>query len=525
MNAKQRLRAFWKGAFYTSASLAIVNRRLVRALIDRDNLDISVGTDPLSPEALPPEFRVLAERTAFGPNEADVTVLHEWPPRFAAPSSTRYVHVQPWEYGSMPVAWFEALHDDCDEIWVHSEYNRAAYVEAGIDRDRIAVIPHGFDPRVFNPEGPKMAVTDTRFRFLFVGGTIPRKGIDVLVNAYTSAFGPHDNVSLVIKDADASFYRNQTRSQELRTLAARRDVPRIEYIDRTVPDEAMAQIFRGCDCFVLPYRGEGFGLPVLEAMACGLAPIVTFGGATDDIVDSEVGWRIPSTRVELDPAVVPFPTVTPPWILEPDQDALQTLLRHAYDNRDEVRSRGRAAAERVRGTWTWEQAARTVEERARAIVQRDAVAPRRRHTRYADSSNYAESIFDSSELGGIAVELFRRLGIVSPFFVETDHQSSALASALERGFAWKGITLNNCALETICEEIADRGAPEELDFLSVHGATAKRFLTALSRYRPRVVTCVTETDFDGYVCVAKGLFVRDDLAARAGFDQLVPAQS
>ncbi len=287
LNAKQRLRVYWKGAFYTSASLAIVNRRLVRALIERGNVDISIGTDPLANgSTVAPEFRALSERTTFGADEADVTVLHEWPPRFAAPSSTRYVHVQPWEYGSMPTAWFEALHDDCDEIWVHSEYNRAAYIEAGIDPARIAVIPHGFDPRIFNPDGPKMAVADDRFRFLFVGGTVPRKGIDVLVNAYTAAFGPYDNVSLVIKDADASFYRNQTRSQELRALAARRDIPRIEYIDQTVPDEAMAQIFRGCDTFVLPYRGEGFGLPVLEAMACGLAPIVTFGGATDDLVDT-----------------------------------------------------------------------------------------------------------------------------------------------------------------------------------------------------------------------------------------------
>lgn len=517
MNATQRLRVYWKGAFYTSASLAIVNRRLVRALVERGNIDISIGTDPLAKEVLSPEFRVLSERTTFGADEADVTVLHEWPPRFAAPPSTRYVHVQPWEYGSMPTAWFDALHDDCDEIWVHSEYNRAAYIEAGIAPSRVAVIPHGFDPAIFNPDGPKMAVADDRFRFLFVGGTIPRKGIDVLINAYTSAFRPYDNVSLVIKDADASFYRNQTRSQELRALAARRDVPRIEYIDQTVPDDAMAQIFRGCDSFVLPYRGEGFGLPVLEAMACGLAPIVTFGGATDDLVDAQVGWRIPSTRVELDPAVVPFPTVTPPWILEPDQEALQMLLRNVFEHREEARSRGAAAARRTRDIWTWDRAAQRVEERLHAIVQLDAIVPRRRHLRYADTSTHAEPIFGSSELGGITVELFRRLGTVDHFFVETAHQDSSLASVLERGFAWKGITLNKSAPETICEEIVDRGAPPELDLLSLHSENAQAMFTALGTYRARVVACTTENNFSGYVCVAKGLFVREDLAARAGF--------
>ncbi len=520
----KRLRVYWKGAFYTSASLAIVNRRLVRALIERGNVDVSIGTDPLANEVLPLQFRALSERTSFGADEADVTVLHEWPPRFAAPSSTRYVHVQPWEYGSMPTEWFDALHDDCDEIWVHSEYNRAAYIEAGISPARIAVIPHGFDPLIFNPDGPKMAVADDRFRFLFVGGTVPRKGIDVLVNAYTTAFRPYDNVSLVIKDADASFYRNQTRSQELRALAARRDIPRIEYIDQTVPDEAMAQIFRGCDTFVLPYRGEGFGLPVLEAMACGLAPIVTFGGATDDLVDTEVGWRIPSLRVELDPAVVPFPTITPPWILEPDQEALQTLLRNVYEHRDEARSRGAAAARRTRDTWTWDRAAQKVEERLHAIMQLDALTPRRRHIRYADTSKHAEPIFGSSDLGGITVELFRRLGTVGQFFVETARQDSSLASVLERGFAWKGITLHNSAPETICDEIADRGAPPELDLLSLHSENAQVLFTALGTYRARVVACTTETGFSGYVCVANGLFVRKDLATRAGFQLSSEAQ-
>jgi hypothetical protein len=158
-------------------------------------------------------------------------------------------------------------------------------------------------------------------------------------------------------------------------------------------------------------------------------------------------------------------------------------------------------------------------------MQRDAVVSRRRHIRYADSSNYAESIFNSSELGGIAVELFRRLGTAGPFFVETGHRSSSLASALERGFAWKGITLNDSAPETIRGELAERGAPVELDFLSVYGENAQRFLAALRSYRPRVVTCMTETVFDGYVCVATGLFVREDLALRAGFEQPVTAQS
>ena len=191
-------RVYWRGPFFTGSSIAIVNRRLAGALLARGKVDLSFGTDPLVASSLPPEFRAFAERTRFGAESADVTVLHEWPPRFAVPAQARYVHVQPWEFGSMPASWFEALHDDCDEIWVHSTYNRDAYLDAGIDPARVAVIPHGVDHAVFNRDVPRPDTGDTRFRFLFVGGTIPRKGIDVLVNAYMQAFGPSDDVALLI---------------------------------------------------------------------------------------------------------------------------------------------------------------------------------------------------------------------------------------------------------------------------------------------------------------------------------------
>lgn len=520
MTSDRKLRVFWRGPFFTNSSLAVVNRRLVDALIARGNIEISIATDPLPAAVLPPPFRRVAKHTGFGADEADVVVLHEWPPRFSAPATSRYVHIQPWEYGSMPTAWFEALHDDCDDIWVHSIYNRDAYIEAGMDPDRIAVVPHGVDVQMFNPDGPKMAVDDERFRFLFVGATIPRKGIDVLVNAYTAAFRPGDHVALMIKDADSNAYRNQTRTQELRELTARRDLPRIEYVQQTVPDEGMAQMYRGSHCFVLPYRGEGFGIPVIEAMACGLPPIVTTGGATDDVVDDGVGWRIPSTRTAVDPAVVPFPTMTPPWTLEPDTDALASLMRNAYERRDDVRARGQRAAQRIRSEWTWDRAAETVELRLDCVAGRDPVRAVRRHLRYSDASSYMERIFGSTELDGVVLEVFRRLGTIGPYYVELTGDRFTVAPALVKGVSWPGISTRHLSGEAL---------PDELDFLSLDSDNAAGAFEPLRRYQPRVVACARTTAFDdGYVCIARskvgdGLFVRNDLVARVGFTAEVTA--
>lgn len=504
-----RLRIDWFGPFYTNSSIAVVNRRLVGALIARGNVDVGVGSDPLPPQSLPPEFRIFAETGMHG-KEADVAVVHEYPPRFAAPRNARYVHVQPWEFGSMPREWFDALHDDCDDVWTHSTFNRDVYVADGIDPSRVAIIPHGVDRSIFNPDGPKMQIAPAGFRFLFVGGTIKRKGIDALLNAYVKAFSRAEDVALTIKDAHTeTLYRGQTLRDEILALSARSDVARIEYTDAVFPDAAMAQLVRAADCLVLSYRGEGFGLPVLEAMACAKPVIVSGGGATDDFVDAEVGWRIPSVRTPL-PRGTPAETVREAWALEPDIDRLATAMREAYENRVLTRRRGQAAAARA-SLWTWERAAEIAERRLLAIVERPAVAPKRRAERYEDPGTYAERIFGSGKLDGVLLELFRRIGVRRGTFAEATDGSFAVGPVLERGMAWRR------------EKMEDAGA--ELDLLSAASpATLNERRPPVLALRddslaavrlPRDYTVIARDGEGGAI-----LLVRNDLADRSGFRPL-----
>ena len=56
--------------------------------------------------------------------------------------------------------------------------------------------------------------------------------------------------------------------------------------------EELAGLYAACDCLVHPYRGEGFGLPIAEAMACGLPAIVTGYGAAMDFCDERTSYPI-----------------------------------------------------------------------------------------------------------------------------------------------------------------------------------------------------------------------------------------
>ena len=82
----------------------------------------------------------------------------------------------------------------------------------------------------------------------------------------------------------------------IRALQAKPGGARIAYITDDLTEQEMASLYAACDVLVHPYRGEGFGLPVIEAMACGLPVIVTAGGSTDDFATDEFAFRIPSVR-------------------------------------------------------------------------------------------------------------------------------------------------------------------------------------------------------------------------------------
>jgi glycosyltransferase involved in cell wall biosynthesis len=158
-----------------------------------------------------------------------------------------------------------------------------------VDFNKVQIIPNGIDPTLFKPFGDIYPLkTQKKFKFLYVGGTIYRKGFDILLKAYLASFKNDDEVCLVVKDMGTNtFYKGQTLEEQIKQVKNVPHTPEIEYITDELTDEQMASLYRACDVFVSTYRGEGFSLPTLEAMASGLSVIVTRGGSTDDFTTEE----------------------------------------------------------------------------------------------------------------------------------------------------------------------------------------------------------------------------------------------
>ena len=143
-----------------------------------------------------------------------------------------------------------------DAVVAVSSFTRTEIVVLlGLPEERVRVVPNGLEP-VFTPEGPA-AEGDY---VLAVGTLEPRKNLAGAVEAARLA------------------------GVELRVVGAPGwggvEVPGWR---GRVGDEELASLYRGARCLVFPSLYEGFGLPVLEAMACGTPVVTTQGGATEEV--------------------------------------------------------------------------------------------------------------------------------------------------------------------------------------------------------------------------------------------------
>ncbi len=156
-----------------------------------------------------------------------------------------------------------------------SEYTARLIDELLQGHAPVVVAPLGVDLERFNLDitGDEESLrrhglhTDVDY-FLFVGTFEPRKGIDVLLDAFIEVAEEHPEVELWL--AGQHGWGVAEVESRLSTHQAAKRIRRLGF----VPDDALAPLLRSARAAVYPSRGEGFGLPVLEALACGV-PVVT----------------------------------------------------------------------------------------------------------------------------------------------------------------------------------------------------------------------------------------------------------
>lgn len=270
------------GKFFDNHSLSIVNRNIAINLKDKVNLRCFALDAPISNSVSKQEIQEIVNLTKKEDFKADIQVRHSYPPIWNWPVNkhTRVVYIQPWEYNSVPFEWQYKFETFADLVIAPSTFTAKAYTNSGLNPKRVRVIANGYNPSIFYNTNTR---TTDKIKLLFVGCGQFRKGIDILLNLWKSATKRSDNLSLTIKDTP-SIYGQSNLQEDIIKLQYNTKCAEIIYDDSDKSDKEMAQLYNEHHILVHPYRGEGFGMHIQEAMACGCIPIVTAGGASDDFV-------------------------------------------------------------------------------------------------------------------------------------------------------------------------------------------------------------------------------------------------
>lgn len=167
-----------------------------------------------------------------------------------------------------------------------TEYTRRDLVRVyGVDPNHIAVIPLAADPRyrVLDRAACRAAITarhDAPQGFILYIGTLqPRKNVETLVRAYAQ-FRRRTGLPHKLLIVGKPKYKFEAVFTAIRESGYEADIR----ITGFVPDDELPQYYNAADVFVFPSRYEGFGLPVLEAMACGTPVISSSASCLPEVV-------------------------------------------------------------------------------------------------------------------------------------------------------------------------------------------------------------------------------------------------
>ncbi|MGV3524141.1 MAG: glycosyltransferase family 4 protein [Candidatus Sericytochromatia bacterium] len=357
-------RVQWEGPFDSPTSFAKVNREVLARLREPSHGHYEASDTAhavASPAEAPPP---------------DILVSHGIPERLQAPPPpSKWVAILPWDYGLAPQQRV-ARAEQMDEIWVPSQFCVESYVRSGVPRSQLHVMPSAVDTEVYSPSGPvKELPTDKSFRLLYVGGSLPRKGIDLLLSAYLEAFGPEDDVCLVIKDHGShGQYAASSLYAEICARTGRADQAEVLiYNDDFWSEADLSALYRACQVYVHPYRGEGFGLPILEAMACGLPCVIPAGGPAPEFCPPSASWQIPVNTHFLrrtpfpDPSYFKEETRLPSFYIEVRRQALISCLQSLPQQREACQRKGQAARAAALA-YAWEPIVTRIDARLRALA-------------------------------------------------------------------------------------------------------------------------------------------------------------
>jgi len=239
-----------------------------------------------------------------------------------------------------------------------SQFNRAALEDIGIDEQRIGVMPLGYAPEIdtLYPEGVEIGKRD-RLHALVITNShdLERYGSDLLVEALGCAFTDKDAVVLHIKDYGSGI--GNRRLEEW--IAAEPQFPEIVWHREFLSRDDLIRLYASMDVLIAPFRGEGFGMKVVDAMALGLPVLMPAFGGPMEFAAEGTFIAIPHREVPVGACYdrKQFYLSEGAYWCEVELAPFVAQLRQLPTMRNELRAVGHRARQHVHLNYSWDAAA------------------------------------------------------------------------------------------------------------------------------------------------------------------------
>lgn len=370
MKTQNTTKILWKGPVFNPTGIATSAREMIKALAKKENVEVQCSDVWHSNFEFNEGLSFLNK--PIDPNVGDVhTIMFDYPQFWRdgwGKVNGAFIH----EGTKLHEGWIPQI-NNVEKLMVFSESNKKMFTWNGITVP-MTVVPLGFDPEIY-----KKRTEDPEGTFVFLsvnswGGTaMDRKGTDLLIKAFDEEFKEDEDVRLLLKvstfwqQMPPGFYSVAVNS----LLGHKND--KIMVNQDYLPEKELANFYPRSSIFVAPTRGEGFGLTLLNSLACGL-PVITTKDDNSGHMDfcrnnPGVLWVDAPERLQGDPRFFAQGNL----LAEPSLEDLKKQMRWAYENRDKLFEMGQQGADFVKD-WTWDRSADKILEFLKKEEKRDEIA-------------------------------------------------------------------------------------------------------------------------------------------------------
>ena len=368
LNSTYTSKLAWQSIMNFPTGYAMSSQAIVKALDDsKVNVQYKYVYGPNSPFPVPEKedmnhhrLNVICKRPF--PKKPPVSIVYGQGDVFEKNQGKYKIGFTMLEVDGFPEEWVRQA-NKMDEIWVPSEFNKQTFLKSGLKKP-IYKIPLGVDTNYFNQKIQSQKNPNKDYAFFTNIEWGERKNPQMQLRQFNKTFKSTDDVCLIAKLNNRD--PNINLQNEIKALNLKSNGGRIYFIiNREFSFNELPLLYRSVDCYITAGRGEGWDMPLLEAMACGLPTIATDWGAHQEFATNENSYLLNINGTI--PAIAKCPYYDGFQWADPDSNHFSELLIQIYNNPEQAKSKGIYAANEIERKWQWKNTTEKILNRVRSV--------------------------------------------------------------------------------------------------------------------------------------------------------------